>query len=359
MSGSATVLGGYAYPTPVSWGHLHLHVFSVDQNRSIVGKWRSVPSPGKEVWYPSDSSYEYMGGCISSSEPFIAANTRGFGYVDIFFSGCNHTLWHKGWDSEWHPSTTGYEDLDGSLTSSPTIVSWSKDRRDVFAIGSPLGVGLYQAYTDSSVWTWSSSFGGNWLAFAPTVVSWAKGRLDVFLVGNDKALHYKYYDGDGWVPPSAGIFDNLGGYCTSRPVAISRSTGKIDIFVRGGDSGLWHLSYDSNVGWTNWTSISSSTAIQAEPDAVSWGPDRIDVFAWGATDRALLHKSFNGTMWVPQDGFENLGGDLSGPPKAVCDIEESVNVFAFGRYGNLLRKAWNQTQGQWTPKNSFQDLGTP
>lgn len=163
--------------------------------------------------------------------------------------------------------------------------------------------------------------------------------------------------GNSWLPLGTD-FKSLGGCCTSRPVAVSWGSGRIDIFVRGGDSGLWHLSYNNNAGWSNWTSI-GSTAIEAEPDAVSWGPGRIDVFAWGAVNRTLLHKSFNGTKWMPEDDFDNLGGDLSGPPKAVCDMVGSVSVFAYGRHGNLLRKAWNQTQGQWLPKDSFQDLGSP
>lgn len=80
----------------------------------------------------------------------------------------------------------------------------------------------------------------------------------------------------------------------------------LDVFARGGDGGLWQLSY--NGSWSAWTRISGSTTIQAQPDALSWDPNRMDVFAWGS-DNSLLTKTFNATtgQWVPSDGFEKIG----------------------------------------------------
>lgn len=92
--------------------------------------------------------------------------------------------------------------------------------------------------------------------------------------------------------------------------------------MRGGDAGLWHINYteDSNA-WSAWSSISDNIPIQAEPDAVSWGSDRIDVFAWGV-DGSLLHKSYDGTSWMPSVGFENLNVTLNGPPKGISFYQD-------------------------------------
>ncbi|KAI9768064.1 MAG: hypothetical protein M1840_005098 [Geoglossum simile] len=359
MSGSATALANYAYPTPISYGHRDLFVSCVAQDRSMKSKWRPSTSSGNEAWSPADGSFTAMGGVISLSEPYISVASRGQGLLDVYVAGSDSALYHKWYSSEWGPnSVMGYDRLGGGLSSSPTVVSWSKDREDIFVIGMPRGSGLYQMFWTPSGYSSWIAFGGTWATFAPTVVSWASGRLDVFLVGaTDNALYHKYFDGTSWQPAIG--FGSLGGYCTSRPVGVSWGTGRIDLFVRGGDSGLWHLSYDLKSGWTNWTSISGSVAIEAEPDAVSWGQKRIDVFAWGLADRAILHKSFDGENWTPEEGFESLGGDFSGPPKAASDAVGSVSVFAYGRRLNLLQKSWNQTTKQWNPKDTFLDLGTP
>lgn len=153
MCGAATVLKDYAYPTPVSWGYPMLHIYCLSQNRSVAEKWRALTSSGDEVWLPTDGSLLSLPGYISPSEPFIAANVRGVGYVDLFVLGGEHALYHKYWDGSWHPGQWGYYYRGEVLTSSPTVVSWSKDRQDVFFIGSPQGVGLYDAYTNRNGWS--------------------------------------------------------------------------------------------------------------------------------------------------------------------------------------------------------------
>jgi hypothetical protein len=187
------------------------------------------------------------------------------------------------------------------------------------------------------------------------VVSREKNSLDLLLVGlEDKALYIKSWDGSSW-----SSFTKVGGYCTSRPAAVSWSSKRIDVAVRGGDGGLWHNSYDAGTKvWSNWTSISNGTQVQAEPDAVSWGERRLDIFAWGA-DKSLLHKSFDGTTWTPDSGFETLGTDLSGPPKAVSDAPNSLHVFGYARKGNVVHRQWNDTTKEWLPKGEFHDIGTP
>jgi hypothetical protein len=118
------------------------------------------------------------------------------------------------------------------------------------------------------------------------------------------------------------------------------------------------LSY--NGSWSNWTSISGNISVQAEAEAISWGPNRIDVFAWG-TDNSLLHKSFDGTngLWTPSSGFEILGGSLAGPPKEVSDAVGSLHVVSFSRFGSVQHISFNQTLGIWSPEGSFDNLGAP
>jgi hypothetical protein len=52
---------------------------------------------------------------------------------------------------------------------------------------------------------------------------------------------------------------------------------------------LWHKWYDG--GWSGWESLGG--VLRSDPDAVSWGEQRIDVFVRG-TDRRLWHKWYDG-----------------------------------------------------------------
>nr|WP_256989105.1 DUF346 domain-containing protein [Bacillus sp. EB106-08-02-XG196] len=50
--------------------------------------------------------------------------------------------------------------------------------------------------------------------------------------------------------------------------------------------------------------------LTSEPAAVSWNPNRIDVFARGQNNN-LIHKWWNGRSW---SNWENLGGTLTSAP---------------------------------------------
>jgi hypothetical protein len=123
---------------------------------------------------------------------------------------------------------------------------------------------------------------------------------------------------------------------------------------------LWYLSYNSS-GWSNWTSLSPGYSIQGKPEAISWGANRIEVFAWG-TDGSLYHKSSDDNIhWEPETTFEVLGAGLGGPPKAVSDAIGSLHVFCFNGFEALQHLWFNQSVGVWNPSpaGSFEVLGTP
>src|SRR5262249_27597090 len=78
------------------------------------------------------------------------------------------------------------------------------------------------------------------------------------------------------------------------------------------------------------------------PAAVSWAPNRIDVFGLG-TDDSLYHQSWNGSVW---SGWEPLGGVFHSAPAAVCWGPNRIDVFGLGTDGSLYHKAWD---GAWRP----------
>ncbi|KIX03061.1 uncharacterized protein Z518_06611 [Rhinocladiella mackenziei CBS 650.93] len=366
MSGTATSLASYGYPTAVSWGYPHMEIFAL--NSSMYPEWKyrpqnSTTNSENGGWQPASNSVEpfiQLDNKTAADEFGVSAITRSPTDVDIFITGADQQLWQKyhntmtNWPADWVL-------LAGSHLSPPTAVSWAPDRLDIFTINSD-HVLSQKWYTSASGWepyyTFSSQF--SFKTYAPTVVSWAEDRYDIFLVGSeDQSLYHKYYDGESWEPID---FEKLGGFCTSRPVAVCRQKGKTDIFVRGGDAGLWHMSFSQDVPtpqqWSNWTSLSGRTAMQAEPEAVSSDSNTLHVFVWGA-DNALLYKSYDArtNSWTPSSGFHTLGDSLSGPPKAVFD-GQSVHVFAYLKGGQLGHKSLDIASNAWNPVQQFELLGS-
>ncbi|KAF8246220.1 fucose-specific lectin [Wilcoxina mikolae CBS 423.85] len=364
ISATATVMAetDYNFPTPVTWtdGQPEMMVFCHGSDHAIYNKRRDPEKP--DHWLP-DEGFEYMGGSLSAAVPHIAGNSRGEGYINLFVVASDGTIYSKEWDNglvSWVPALESLTYLGGPKSkSSPTVASWSSNKVDVFLIGEDQALyTLSRSGNSTAKWRPPQKLGGKFSSLTPAAVSWEQGRLDVFAVGTDLKLYTRYWavDSNEWKPTN-NEFASLSGTCTSRPIAVSYKKGRIDLFVRGGDARLWHIYYDQGK-WSDWLRV-GDTQIQAEPDAIVTGPNRIDVFAWGLEDRALLHRSFDGNSWTPENGFENLAGDLGAPPKAAGDTMGGFSVFAYDRHGNVVTKAWNETTKDWRPKKGFLSLGMP
>jgi hypothetical protein len=94
--------------------------------------------------------------------------------------------------------------------------------------------------------------------------------------------------------------ESLGGVLSSSPAAVSWGPNRIDVFAQGADGGLLHQYWNGST-W-GWESLGGGV-LSSPPAAVSWGPNRIDVFAQGQ-DNALVHRYWNGSSWGV---WESLG----------------------------------------------------
>src|SRR3954452_14863776 len=91
-----------------------------------------------------------------------------------------------------------------------------------------------------------------------------------------------------------------------RPAISTWASGHFDVFVLGGDLKLYWKKTDNNgASWTAWTSLGGSLA--AAPQAVSWGPNRIDVFA-RSSGSTLVHIFYNNGTW---SAWETLVNDIT------------------------------------------------
>lgn len=141
-------------------------------------------------------------------------------------------------------------------------------------------------------------------------------------------------DGVGW--------ESLGGVITSDPAAVSWGPQRLDVFARGTDDALWHRWFDH--GWHDWESLGG--VLTSAPAASSWAAGRLDLFVRG-TDRALWHKWFDGS-WHE---WESLGGGLSSGPAAASWGTGRVDVFVRGDDNALWHKWFD---GHW---HDWESLG--
>jgi hypothetical protein len=133
MSGTATALASFSYPSPISFGYPNMDVLAISpEDRSVRYKWRSISPSGGEVWNPTNETLGDLSGKLSNVQHGVAAESRTPGIVDIFVFGVDNALYHMFNSSEW---TNKYEDMGGIATSPPAVVSWGADRQDIFLIG--------------------------------------------------------------------------------------------------------------------------------------------------------------------------------------------------------------------------------
>jgi len=254
--------------------------------------------------------------------------------LDLFVIGTDSAIYHKAWDGQaWRPSVKDWERLGGTFIFEPASVAWGPNRLDIFAIGADSA--LYHKWWDGTRWgpdtlTWEN-MGGRWME-KPSVVSWGSGRLDVFLVGEDRGLYQKFWNGTSW---NTG-FANLGGKLLHAPSVVSWGANRIDIFCTGTDSAVYHKWWDGARWGPNGIAgvyENMGGTIVGPPQAVCWGPNRIDLFSIGL-DSALYHKWWDGSAWGPSGpsgAWENMGGVCHGTPEVISRAPDTLDIFVIGK----------------------------
>src|SRR5438445_212035 len=128
-------------------------------------------------------------------------------------------------------------------------------------------------------------------------------------------------------------WESLGGLLTCLPSAVSWGPDRLDIFALGGDNAVWHKWWDGS-NWGGWESLGG--LLTSPPIAVSWDEDRLDIFALGG-DNAVWHKWWDGFNW---GGWESLGGLLTSPPAVASWAPNRLDIFAKGGDNAIWHKWW-------------------
>jgi Repeat of unknown function (DUF346) len=173
---------------------------------------------------------------------------------------------------------------------------------------------------------------------------WGANRLDIFGLGTDNQMYHKAWDGNAWLPSPTGwepLGGNFSGGYQSLPVAVSWGPNRLDIFCVGSNGSLYQKSWDggkwlpSQSGWTPLGGLFGSS-----PAAVSWAPNRLDIFALGS-DQSMYHKFWDGKFWFPSPtDWESFGGVFNSPPAAVSWGANRIDIFGLGTDNSMYHKFW-------------------
>jgi hypothetical protein len=74
----------------------------------------------------------------------------------------------------------------------------------------------------------------------------------------------------------------------------------------------------------------------SEVTAVSWGPNRLDLFVLG-TDHGLWHKWWDGSQW---GGWESLGGTCMDVGNPVSWAAHELDLFVVGTDSAVWHKRY-------------------
>jgi hypothetical protein len=276
-----------------------------------------------------------------------AVTSWGPDRVDLFTvdsKGLPHPQLQHAWTGLARPNRDdwGNELLGGVLRElPPACSSWpaaggEPARIDIFAIGAGDNDGMLMRYRWQNCWDPIVPLPGHGPGFlancGPAVAADMRPltrRLDVFAIDNPegafgpRTLQHWWINGDD--APSGP--ERLGGRLWDvPPCAVVRQAGTstLDVLAISDTGTLQHWSYAN--GWHGPVSRGGNLANGAGPAAVSWGGDRLDVFAIGA-DQTMQHWWVNGDEW---NGPEQLLGATleAGTPAAVSRAPGSVEVFA-------------------------------
>lgn len=175
-------------PTAVLNADGHLEVFAIRPGNILQHTWQTPPGQtdsGWSGWQDLDASRQVVGR--------VAVARNRTGTVEVFARAADdHSLLHTWQTVPAAGPWSGWQSLQGILTSDPTVVSNEDGRLEVFVRGT--GNTLYhrwQTVPASGPWSdWHSLNGNSNITSAAAVAMNSDGRLEVFARGFNNALYH-------------------------------------------------------------------------------------------------------------------------------------------------------------------------
>lgn len=189
---------------------------------------------------------------------------------------------------------------------------------------------------NGNMWEWTSagwSDTGLPMVGTPAVVAnVAPHLLDVFYRDSGNNLRQAWKVGANWTSQA------LSGVVVSDPAAVSWGPGRIDIVAFGGDYNLYHWA----TGQAGADAPAPGVFGLGTPTIVSAGVNSLDI-VFRNLDHGVTRVFWNGAAW----SSENLGGTIRGFPTAAITAGPTRRVYSIGTGQGLFEKA-RPNAGAWS-----------
>jgi hypothetical protein len=185
---------------------------------------------------------------------------------------------------------------------------------------------VYKTWTASNGWrpsqTGWTTLDNTGSTFTFVALAHSGNQLNLFrqMVSDNPAIGHKDYNGTTWLQvdrlnqPLNQWADLNSGLSFKTPYAVSWGPNRIDVFVRGTDGNVYINNTDyasTGFSWYGWASLGKADpyfggqAATGDVTAVAWGPNRLDIFSReGST---FYYKAWTGSFWWPsQTTWENI-----------------------------------------------------
>jgi len=272
-----------ANPTIISSEPGQLDVFGLPSNPSPVFQQNTY----KDGLWSGWKAFSGTPGIGIPSE--LRASTWGPGHIDLFVLGAKsniggtlQSLAHQQYDNgRW----LGWEVLsEPRWARSAGVASWAPGHIDVFTIDASAALWHDEFESSQGGWRGWEQLTGNNGANAGNAVSPRQGVIDLVIQGGDGNIYHRHFE-NGW-----SGWENLGGPGGSPAIAAWSGT-RLDVFMVNNNS--IHHKWKDRGAWSGWEDLglSNGSRLDVAPQAVSWGPNRIDLIAQNQSG-TVIHKSF-------------------------------------------------------------------
>ncbi|KAH8892361.1 fucose-specific lectin [Thozetella sp. PMI_491] len=178
-----------------------------------------------------------------------------------------------------------------------------------------------------------------------SLCSWAPGRLDIFHCGSNAKVYHKWKRtaGEGWAP-STTDWESLDGEIPwSTVTAVSWGPNRIDLFGLGPDNDCHHKWCEGS-SWSSWQKLGGRSF--SDVVAVTWGPGILHLFVRGGNNMVFHMHMTSPNQWTLWNALPSL--QIIGSPKAVVSCAGRIDLFVRDIQGNLYHKfyrddAWDET----------------
>ena len=181
-------------------------------------------------------------------------------------------------------------------------------------------VGLWTQIWDGTSWSGWRQLSADPLASDPAAIVRGPNRVEVFARHPDNKIYMGTWDGASWSGWSK-LGDEL--FSSGPAAAFEPGNNWVHVFAqRSSDRALWTNVWRGT--WSGWSRLAPQP-INSDPAAVSWGQNRVDVFARG-TDNTMQRMILAGTT---PPAWQAMGTEtFSSGPGVASAGPNLLHVFA-------------------------------